>query len=584
MKRRYWLVVAIAFLLMVNAHRLTGGLFPEQLAPDNLLSGLETSVDDLSLDDVSESPPRISREPTAEIVLYGDTNRNGIVRKPEDLEGRDRWSWDTGILLPFNQDDDNLNGIPDWQNSRPTDFARDRELALLRLTIPEPWQNSPIFLHANHAARPHLRAFQRTHQGWVPVDLTGQTPLNRSRNLVIGMEATDFANQDWNGFAVVTAFIPDGGEIVQRDRLAMRVTPWLIPSNLNPPKRVFVSPQSNSTFLPQLAAETQAQNLDLSTDSSGILWMQDTMEIGFMQFPSRGELHVIPAVLNGIRSSRIDGFARTLLGRDFGWFSVAAPRPLPAAYSWIDWYGNLEVSPPLPGYPWGRIYYGVADDYSLHPELLAFLDAQHLQAPAVALDTSWLYIGHVDEIVSFIPDGNGSFLALVTSPGSGVEFLENLAAEGYGEATLARGLSGEASVNQLLANDSLMDHNRMLQQDHLNPILDTLKQEFQLTDDRIRLVPALYRPLGDAIFPNLVNLLVLGDRLLVPDPHGAIIDGSDRLQQVFLDLIEGTGLSVAFLNDAEYHEFKGNIHCATNVLRQGSEQAFWTALPDPIKP
>ncbi|TVR11913.1 MAG: protein-arginine deiminase [Phormidium sp. GEM2.Bin31] len=584
MKRRYWLAMAIAFLLIVNAHHLTGGLFPAQLVPPELLSRLETSVDDLSLEDVTDSLPTPSGQSKDPILLYGDTNRNGIVSQDDDVEGRDRWSWKEGMLLPFNQDDDNFNGIPDWQNNRPIDFQRDRELALLRLQVPEPWQDSPLFLHANHAARPYLRAFQRTHQGWIPIDLTGQTPLIGSGDLVLGMEATEFAHQGWNGFAVVTAFIPDGDEIVQRDRIAMRVTPWLMQSNLAQPERVFVSPQPNSRFLPQLQEEIEAKNLDLTTDSGQILWMQDTMEIGFMQFPSRGQLHVIPAVLNGIRSSGIDGFARTLLDRDFGWFSVAAPRSLPEAYSWIDWYGNLEVSPPLPGYPWGRIYYGVANDYSLHPELLDFLDAQQLQAPAVALDTSWLYIGHVDEIVSFIPDGNGSFLALVNSPGAGVEFLEDLAEQGQGDATLARGLSGQATVNQLLANESLMDHNRQLQQDHLNPILDTLKQEFQLTDDRIRLVPSLYRPLGDAIFPNLVNLLVLGDRLIVPDPHGAIIDGGDRLQEAFLELIEGTGLSVAFLDDTEYHELKGNIHCATNVLRKGSEQAFWSALPDPIKP
>ena len=89
MKRRYWLVVAIAFLLIVNVHHLTGGQFPAQRVPDELLSRLETSVDDLSLQDLADSRTNTSSSSDPQILLYGDTNRDGIVRKDDDLEGRD---------------------------------------------------------------------------------------------------------------------------------------------------------------------------------------------------------------------------------------------------------------------------------------------------------------------------------------------------------------------------------------------------------------------------------------------------------------------------------------------------------------
>jgi protein-arginine deiminase len=309
--------------------------------------------------------------------------------------------------------------------------------------------------------------------------------------------------------------------------------------------------------------------------------MQDTMEIGFVQFPSRGEVQVIPSVLNGVRDERLDGFSRSLLKADFGWFSAAAPRELPPEDAWLDWYGNLEVTPPLPDYPLGRIYYGVADDRQFHPEIAAFLEAQELQTPAFTIDTSWLYIRHVDEVLSFVPDGQGSFRVLLTSPEAGVEFLRELAQQGYGDLTLARGLSGERTINEFLADTEAVEHNLQLQAQHIDAIAAKLKQELQLSDDRIVRVPALYGSLGDSIFPNLVNLVVLGDRLLVSDPQGPLVNDRDALQERFRSLVASTGLQVAFLDDAEYHELKGNLHCATNVRRQGNPQPFWQQLTAP---
>ena len=79
-----------------------------------------------------------------------------------------------------------------------------------------------------------------------------------------------------------------------------------------------------------------------------------------------------------------------------------------AGTRWIDWYGNLEVSPPVKArngreFPFGRILTGVQKGLGMHPDVLAFLEAQRLQSPPLIVDTSWLAIGHVDEVVSFVP-------------------------------------------------------------------------------------------------------------------------------------------------------------------------------------
>jgi protein-arginine deiminase len=61
----------------------------------------------------------------------------------------------------------------------------------------------------------------------------------------------------------------------------------------------------------------------------------------------------------------------------------------------------MLVSPPTPGYPFGRIIYGQSQD--LPCELAGFFSAQRCQAPIV-LDSTWLPVGHVDEYLSFLPD------------------------------------------------------------------------------------------------------------------------------------------------------------------------------------
>jgi hypothetical protein len=88
--------------------------------------------------------------------------------------------------------------------------------------------------------------------------------------------------------------------------------------------------------------------------------------------------------------------------------------------------GNVEVSPPVAGAPWGKLVLGTTS--AMDPALVTFLQGQGRQ-PIVDVDTSWLEIGHVDEVVAFVPHRNRGFCALVASPGRALELLrEALAA------------------------------------------------------------------------------------------------------------------------------------------------------------
>ena len=69
-------------------------------------------------------------------------------------------------------------------------------------------------------------------------------------------------------------------------------------------------------------------------------------------------------------------------------------------HSSLNYGGNLEVSGPIKGAPFGKVVLGTHK--SADPDLVHFLKRQQVQ-PLVDVDTSWLDVAHVDEIMSFLP-------------------------------------------------------------------------------------------------------------------------------------------------------------------------------------
>ena len=99
--------------------------------------------------------------------------------------------------------------------------------------------------------------------------------------------------------------------------------------------------------------------------------------------------------------------------------------------------GNLESAPPTPDAPLGWIVVGNAiidegdaDNEADHvdPDLLRFLYKQKQRVFQV--DSTWLDVGHVDEMLTFVPDANGSvsFAALRASSGLAMAIIRAAAA------------------------------------------------------------------------------------------------------------------------------------------------------------
>ncbi|MFD9943417.1 protein-arginine deiminase family protein [Nonomuraea sp. NPDC059023] len=143
---------------------------------------------------------------------------------------------------------------------------------------------------------------------------------------------------------------------------------------------------------------------------------------------------------------------------------VELDRQLGNWHSGHNYGGNIEVGPPSKNGPAGVVVVGNttqrAGDGStltdMDPDLLAFLRGQaHGHQSVVEVDTSWLDVGHVDEMLAFVPDprdprGLGTVLraapamALLIITEAKREFLSGLNARDLAEYTNWRYISSRS--------------------------------------------------------------------------------------------------------------------------------------------
>lgn len=529
----------------------------------------------------STSTPLATITPPSGLTLLGDTNRDGIVNEKDALD-RQNWSLSKGALILFNNNDDSHKGKPDWQDAQVNGEGDLQDLAPVQLKLSEDYIGTQIFVTADAAARPHINLFQKTANGWQLVDLAGAKPLIFDRNIILGVEAKQFADRNWDGIVTLKAIAKKAGKEIASDQIAMGVSPWIMSSNTAPVKEILVSDRgpANQQFISQIQQIVEPTDAQVKAIPGGSVWMQDTEKIGYVQFPQATHLRTQNVALKGNQKGETKKQDPARLHPSFGTFEIGKPRTLDPLNQWADGYSNLQVTPPLPGSPMGRVYYGNSGTETLNPEIVDFIKAQKIQGPPVDIDTSWLLIRHVDEIINFIPGKSGKPLMLIVSPEAGVKLLEELDQKGYGNLTINRDLSTQTTVKAALSNQSLIQHNLYLQREKVNPILDKLKQEFQLTDDQIIEVPVMFGYSGYAWWPNLVNSVTVNGQLLVSNPRGALINGRDYTQDQFRQLLLNSDIGVHFLEDKYYQELRGNTHSATNTVRQGQEKPFWESLPE----
>ncbi|MEG4517122.1 MULTISPECIES: protein-arginine deiminase family protein [unclassified Microcoleus] len=512
----------------------------------------------------------------------GDTNRDGQINE-QDEAGKEQWSLSKGALISFNDRNNDRAKIPTWKQTKVSAPRRAAMLSQVNLTLSENFKTSQLFITADSIATPHINVFQKTGDGWQPVDISGAKPLVFSTNIVLGVEAKQFADRNWNGTVNLKATAQNNGQEIASTTIQMGVSPWMIAPNTAPVTEVQVSDRGavNSEFISQLKQAVEPTGAKVKVLQGDRTWMQDTQKNGYVQLPEQSDIRQFNVALKSNSEAEKNPPVKLTQDRDLKVVKIGNPRSLDPVSQWSDGYGNLQVTPPIPGHPMGRVYYGNAGNASFNPEVLDFIQAQRIQGPPVDIDTSWLLTRQVDEIINFIPTQTpGQYVMAIASPEAGVKLLEELEGKGYGDVTINRGLSTQTTVSAALQNRALIQHNLYLQNQKLNPIIEKLKREFLLGDDQIIQVPVMFGYSGYAWWPNMVNSVPVNGKLLVSNPRGPMIEGLDYTQERLRQLLLPAGVSVSFLDDRYYQELKGNVQSATNTVRKPEDRPFWQSLPN----
>ncbi len=414
------------------------------------------------------------------------------------------------------------------------------------------------------------------------------------------LESLTGRTSDWDGRVEITVTVEDGGDVVSSDTVHLRAAPVLFPDNLQAPRQLFVMDipdgEDSNQALVGAFRDSLPEGVDLyelnADDYFYDRWVQDSWEVGTQLVPDGdgGQREMITAMQTE-RSYGGQGLDAFVPGE---WISQGRGFYYPGGDETAHNYGgNLETSPPTASDPFGRMLFGGGTQAlsgarnvdSMNENQVSFLNAQELQGPAIELSSEWLEVGHIDEILQFIPDlspdeGGHAFKIAIASPRLARDVLVGLRENGQGGATVFAGRRRSFSVDEVLDDEEFNALNELAQA-RIEGVQVKLKATLHLSDDDFRPVPVFFEDQGDGLVaafnPGVQNLVTMGTRLFAPDPEGPVVNGEDAWQAATLASLADTDLDVVFVDVFQsYHELLGEAHCGTNVERAPYATAWWT--------
>lgn len=461
----------------------------------------------------------------------------------------------------------------------------------------------------------------------------------------LALEATDFTrdSEGWDGFIDVTLTVRNGGT-VESDQVRVRVAPLLLSHELAPIDQLIVADNGTEVeaaerdgYDPDAEAppvhdgeEAFRQDLVAGLVSAGLderltmyptgddRWMRDQFITGYAAMPGRGGVPHTMTVL--LRSAVVDPEGSTaefplrdagrpvfslLRGADTAAVQTYSPDRVGqdeynALWGSFSSTGNVIVAPPYATgegtWPAGRILYGSdGGDAAPDPSFVELLEAQGDQEP-LAVDTSWLGVGHIDEFLSFTTaDNDRGWAAVVADPELGTELLEGLVDEGLGGQTLVQGLEMDPAmtVEEALASPELLEGNRIATEG-IDAALAVVTEALGLGEEEIVRVPAVFTELVVDGYPRqgivanhlpaIVNGVETGTgTFLAIKPHGPLdAAGQDVLANTAETAFSAVGSRIAWVEAWDYGHavgtVGGEVHCLTNTTRdQSATQAWWRA-------
>ena len=428
-----------------------------------------------------EEPPLAPVDLSAvRVDLDVDTDRDGVVDDSLDEAGEDAWTSERGAMFMVNLDNDDgsRDGRPDAIDfdvrGAPVneDFtidgsrdALDMTELVVRIEGVEPGHVESAVLRVpslDHVKGVHL--FDAIEPGrksfWggpgersVSADLEGR--LANTGETTLGVEGLFFRytepmayggtfEQGYLGELELELTVTGvGGVPLGSDRVLLRVAPFVVLPNTQDAVEMWGRDSSLADFRPFIQ-DTVALN---TYHTGGDQWTQDHVEIGFTHAPGRPKTHMVLQLprarltTDGTEDDTPEWPRERLLGPDVGLFRFWNFH-IDDGPSAGDLGGNIELMPPTARWPLGRVLVGD----TISPKLLRFLDDQGLQAP-FQIGVEWLRVGHVDEVLAFVP-GTDGWTLVVADPAQARALLEPLAPDAvfFARGDTASGLDLKASA------------------------------------------------------------------------------------------------------------------------------------------
>lgn len=512
-------------------------------------------------------------------------------------------SYKSGYVL-VNNDSDQDAGQPDHADkvvNGPNDCGDLTKITVQLIPAGMKLKKDARFsVSVSDVARPFVNLFYLKSSKYIyignPKNRELSTGLLKNGIIDLFVEANSYPRPDWDGSVSVTFRLENRGKKYTQSK-QLRVAPFIMISAVQKARRIYVRefPKKNEAFINGLKAIVPQLGVELRIIPAGTykahnIWLQDVMEVGYSVRPddfngSNGKDRYV--VLRANRGKTLDDMPQQkILGPDHGWFRVGDFKPETGkgrgGDSWLDWYGNLEVTPPLPGKPFGRIFYGYNkySGKSLNPQIVEMLEAQAVQTPSIKIHTGWLLIKHVDEIFNFVKIKTASkgYKVLVPDARVAYRLLEQWRAQSKGHLPMLKDLKKGETIASVLSNRELKEYNMKLQQDEVEFSIGQMKDAIGLDENDLIRIPVLFEKtygFAGCLTPNMVNSIHMNGHQIISDPRGPIENGKDLLREYMWQLLKQEGITAHFVDDLPYHVWGGNAHCATNVTYEPYAVPWW---------
>lgn len=578
--------------------------------------------------------------------ILADTNRDGVVDKRDDAD-KHNWTNRRGAIFLPNIGDSSgrcpvadLTGAPLSNNElwRCDDTSGDRLLPSSTrytaplLTLPMPGlSDEAVGRIYTEPGCDRVRLFWNETDFttgfssiWAVVDRQITFNATSLRNgISLAMDGRELVTDAavWDGSVKVVFEVTDKNQTA-RDVVALKQAPVLLHHHLQRAEVVLSSAAGDNQTIGSawqshfvegvqdaVAGEVPVVLLNQSTD----IWAQDFLEPGYASMPGPDGPISIRILLRSAQSTRDAGrqvFSQ-LRSAGIGGFQPGSGSGF--GFEEINSGGNIETIPPYTSregkrWPNGRVIMGAHFGTKPAESMVKFLQSQNAQSP-LFLETGWLAVGHVDEMVQFLPSNTSlGFTVAIADTASAVSLLRNANSSGHGDTPLVS-YTGDATPDELaLFLDPSLLHNTTISsvladpafhatqayaQKYVDQNLALLLGEIPLRDEDILRVPTLFKDVtypwpntldghprrlalphpGErqlkGMLPQAINGLVLNGKYIAPKQWGPVVEGRDIFAEAVEEVYGRAGMRVEWVDDYMSHHVRGGeVHCGTNALRE----------------